>query len=52
MAAAALEILRDPKRWKERSDLASRDARERFSRDAIVTKYEALYQRSLPILKT
>jgi glycosyltransferase involved in cell wall biosynthesis len=52
MAAAALEILRDPRRWKEMSDLASRDARERFSRDAIVSKYEALYQRSLPILKT
>ena len=52
MAAAALEILRDPRRWKEMSELASRDARERFSRDAIVSKYEALYQRSLPILKT
>jgi len=49
MAAAALEILQDPKRWSEMSKLASRDARERFSRDAIVTKYESLYQRSLPI---
>jgi glycosyltransferase involved in cell wall biosynthesis len=49
MAAAALEILSDPKRWSEMSKLASRDARERFSRDAIVTQYESLYQRSLPI---
>ena len=49
MAAAALEILQDPKRWSEMSKLASKDARERFSRDAIVTKYESLYQRSLPI---
>jgi N-acetyl-alpha-D-glucosaminyl L-malate synthase BshA len=49
MAAAALEILQDRKRWAEMSKLASDDARERFSRDAIVTKYESLYQRSLPI---
>jgi L-malate glycosyltransferase len=49
MAAAALEILQDPKRWSEMSKLASKDARVRFSRDAIVTKYETLYQRSLPI---
>src|SRR5688572_7271759 len=49
MAAAALQILQDPKRWSEMSKLASKDARDRFSRDAIVTKYESLYQRSLPI---
>jgi L-malate glycosyltransferase len=48
MAAASLEILLDQKRWKERSQLASSDARERFSRDAIVTKYESLYRQSLP----
>jgi hypothetical protein len=48
MAAASLEILLDQKRWKERSRLASTDARERFSRDAIVTKYESLYRQSLP----
>jgi len=52
MAAAALEILRDPRRWKQMSDLASSDARVRFARDAIVSKYESLYQRSLSILKT
>jgi glycosyltransferase involved in cell wall biosynthesis len=49
MAAASLEILRDPKRWAEMSRLASIDARERFSRDAIVNKYESLYRTSLPI---
>jgi N-acetyl-alpha-D-glucosaminyl L-malate synthase BshA len=49
MAAAALEILQNRKRWSEMSKLATKDARERFSRDAIVTKYETLYQRSLPI---
>jgi glycosyltransferase involved in cell wall biosynthesis len=48
MAAASLEILSDPKRWAEMSRLASTDARERFSRDAIVTQYESLYQTSLP----
>jgi N-acetyl-alpha-D-glucosaminyl L-malate synthase BshA len=52
MAAAALEILQDRKRWSEMSELASKDARERFSRDAIVTQYESLYQRSLPIHQT
>jgi N-acetyl-alpha-D-glucosaminyl L-malate synthase BshA len=48
MAAAALEILQDRKRWSEMSNLAAADARERFSRDAIVTKYESLYRKSLP----
>jgi glycosyltransferase involved in cell wall biosynthesis len=48
MAAASLEILGNPKRWAEMSRLASSDARERFSRDAIVTQYESLYRTSLP----
>ena len=48
MAAAALEILQDRKRWSEMSKLGAADARERFSRDAIVTKYESLYRKSLP----
>jgi N-acetyl-alpha-D-glucosaminyl L-malate synthase BshA len=47
MAAAALEILQDKKRWTEMSRLAAVDARERFSRDAIVSKYESLYRDSL-----
>jgi L-malate glycosyltransferase len=48
MAAAALEILQDRKRWSAMSKLGAADARERFSRDAIVTKYESLYRKSLP----
>ncbi len=52
MAAASLEILQDPKRWSEMSKLAASDARERFSRNAIVSKYESLYRTSLPAKKT
>lgn len=52
MAAAALEILHDRNRWSEMSKLGAADARERFSRDAIVTKYETLYRKSLPSQKT
>jgi N-acetyl-alpha-D-glucosaminyl L-malate synthase BshA len=48
MAAAALTILQDRDRWSAMSRLATTDSRERFSRDAIVAKYEALYRRSLP----
>ena len=48
MAAAALTILQDAERWEAMSRLATTDSRERFSRDAIVGKYEALYRRSLP----
>jgi len=52
MAAAALEILQDRKRWSEMSKLGAADARERFSRDAIVSKYETLYRKSLPSQQT
>jgi len=52
MAAAALEILQNPKRWSAMSKLAAADSRERFSRDAIVTKYETLYRTSLPAKTT
>jgi N-acetyl-alpha-D-glucosaminyl L-malate synthase BshA len=47
MATAALEILQDSARWSSMSTLAATDARQRFSRDAIVEKYESLYRRSL-----
>ncbi len=47
MAAAALSILQDPARWEAMSRLAAADARQRFSQDAVVEKYEALYRRSL-----
>jgi L-malate glycosyltransferase len=52
MAAAALEILQNPGRWSDMSRLAAADSRERFSRDAIVTKYETLYRTSLPAKTT
>jgi N-acetyl-alpha-D-glucosaminyl L-malate synthase BshA len=45
MAAFALEILTDGKRWNTMSAAAAADARARFSLDDIVAKYEALYQR-------
>jgi L-malate glycosyltransferase len=47
MAAASMEIIQDRQRWTEMSKLAAADARERFSRDAIVTKYESLYSDTL-----
>lgn len=47
MGRAALEILRDEERWQEMSVFAARDARERFSRDAVVAQYEALYESTL-----
>lgn len=47
MGRAALEILRDEERWREMSVFAARDARERFSRDAVVAQYEALYESTL-----
>jgi N-acetyl-alpha-D-glucosaminyl L-malate synthase BshA len=47
MASAALAILENADRWSAMSRLAAADARKRFGREAIVSKYEALYQRSL-----
>lgn len=52
MSVAALGILQDPKRWSEMSRLAIEDSRQRFSRDAIVGRYEALYRRSLTTSKS
>ena len=43
MAKGALEFLCDDARWRTASELGARDARARFSRDAIVSQYEALY---------
>jgi hypothetical protein len=47
MAAAAVRILRDDARWREMSTLAEGDARERFSLDDIVGRYEAFYDEKL-----
>jgi L-malate glycosyltransferase len=43
MADAAVRILRDDARWQEMSELAASDARERFSLEDIVGRYEAFY---------
>jgi N-acetyl-alpha-D-glucosaminyl L-malate synthase BshA len=47
MARAAVGILRDRERWQAMSTAAAADARERFSQDAVVSWYEALYRRAV-----
>lgn len=47
MAGASLRVLQDRELWTQMSTLATEDARQRFSRDAIVSKYESLYRDSL-----
>jgi L-malate glycosyltransferase len=47
MAAAALELLRNPEMWKAMSELGAADARARFSEDEIVSQYEQMYRTSL-----
>jgi N-acetyl-alpha-D-glucosaminyl L-malate synthase BshA len=44
MADAALSILGDRARWNAMSEAAAADARRRFSLDAIVARYEAIYR--------
>lgn len=51
MTRGAIEILGDKKRWAAMSALAISDARERFSQDKIVAKYEALYKKAVSTLK-
>jgi len=46
MARAAIGILSDRARWTAMSTLAAADARERFSENAIVAQYEALYRQT------
>ncbi|HJQ21620.1 MAG TPA: N-acetyl-alpha-D-glucosaminyl L-malate synthase BshA [Gemmatimonadaceae bacterium] len=43
-AAASVALLRDGDRWTAMSRAAAADARERFSRDDIVERYEQMYQ--------
>ena len=47
MSAAALGILCDEERWQAMSYLAASVARARFSEDAIVPQYEALYRKAI-----
>ena len=47
MARASIDLLADPVRWQAMSDAAAADARLRFSQDAVVAQYEALYERTV-----
>jgi N-acetyl-alpha-D-glucosaminyl L-malate synthase BshA len=47
MARAAIELLRDPERWRAASTLAAADARTRFGMDQVVEQYESFYARAL-----
>jgi L-malate glycosyltransferase len=52
MAAAAVTILRDDARRAAMGVAAAADARARFSQDAIVAQYEALYERAVAARRT
>jgi N-acetyl-alpha-D-glucosaminyl L-malate synthase BshA len=47
MGDAAIRILSDGALWKRMSTAAAADARDRFSQDAVVSQYEALYRGAL-----
>ena len=47
MAGAAIELLKNDAKWKAMSQAAAADARERFSMDDIVARYEEMYTQSL-----
>jgi N-acetyl-alpha-D-glucosaminyl L-malate synthase BshA len=47
LSAAAIEILSDSGKWHSMSELGAADARARFSEDAIVPQYEALYRKAV-----
>jgi glycosyltransferase involved in cell wall biosynthesis len=47
MAAAAIHILSDARRWERMSAAAAADARDRFSMKDVVQRYEDLYSATL-----
>ena len=47
IAACLHQRLKDADRWQAMSTLAAADARARFSEDAIVPLYEALYRKAI-----
>ena len=47
MGRAAVEILANDERWRTMSALGAADARARFARDDIVSRYEDLYEGAL-----
>jgi N-acetyl-alpha-D-glucosaminyl L-malate synthase BshA len=52
MARAAVNIVADKARWREMSERAAADARARFGRDEIVSRYESLYEETLLARRT
>ncbi|MGZ8457762.1 MAG: N-acetyl-alpha-D-glucosaminyl L-malate synthase BshA [Gemmatirosa sp.] len=47
MAAASITFLRDVHRWRAMSEAAASDARDRFTLERVVARYEALYERAI-----
>jgi len=47
MARAGIALLGDEGMWRATSDLAARDARERFGLEEIVAQYESFYTRAI-----
>ena len=47
MARAGIALLSDSQRWNAASDLAARDARERFGLEEVVAQYESFYRRAI-----
>jgi hypothetical protein len=47
MAAAALELLRDPNRFEQMAEAARRHARTRYCASKILPLYERFYERVL-----
>lgn len=47
MAASGIALLSNPDAWQRMSDAAAADARRRFSQDAVVAQYEALYEQTI-----
>jgi len=47
MSNAAIELLRDARKWEAMSRAAAADARERFAMDDVVERYEAMYTQAI-----
>lgn len=47
MAKSGVELLSDERKWQVMSDAAAADARKRFSQEAVVRQYEALYEQAV-----
>ena len=47
MSNAAIELLRDARKWEAMSRAAAADARERFAMDDVVERYESMYTQAI-----